>query len=139
MTRRSFVGAMAAAVAPAGDLKLGIASTCFMTASNPRDTIAFLERGRALGAAGIQMHLTSTEPAYVKRLRNAAERYGMYVETMAELPKGDVAAFERLRQARKAALLFLKKKKQKNFLTLLPGEAGEAHIGCRRFPLAKFS
>ncbi len=95
MTRRSFVGAMAAAVAPAGDLKLGIASTCFMTASNPKDTIAFLERGRALGAAGIQMHLTSTEPAYVKRLRDAAERYGMYVETMAELPKGDVAAFER--------------------------------------------
>jgi 3-oxoisoapionate decarboxylase len=91
---------MTAAVAPAGaalaaDLKLGIASTCFMTASYPKDTIAFLERGRALGAAGIQMQLTSTEPAYVKRLRDSAERYGMYVETMAALPKDDAGAFER--------------------------------------------
>ena len=36
----------------------------------------------------------------------------------------------------KEALLFLKKKKQKNFLTLLPREIGEAHIYCFALPLA---
>ena len=94
MTRRTFVGAMGVA-AFGGEIKLGIASTCFMTASNPKDTIAFLERAHALGAAGIQMQLTSTEPAYTKRLRDSAERYGMFVETMASLPKDETGAFER--------------------------------------------
>jgi sugar phosphate isomerase/epimerase len=96
MTRRAFSGALAAAaVRGAAPAKLGIASTCFMSASYPKDTIAFLDRARALGAAGIQMQLTSLDPAYIKRLRDTAERNGLYVEAMAELPKQDASAFER--------------------------------------------
>jgi sugar phosphate isomerase/epimerase len=74
-----------------------------MSASYPKDTIAFLERGHTLGAAGIQMQLTSLDGGYLKRLRDSAERYGMYLETMAELPKQDAAAFERALQASREA------------------------------------
>jgi sugar phosphate isomerase/epimerase len=103
MTRRTFAGALAAVALPEPAPKLGIASTCFMTASYPKDTIAFLERARALGAGGIQMQLTSLDGGYLKRLRDSAERYGMYIETMAELPKQDPAAFERALQAAREA------------------------------------
>ena len=95
MTRRTFTSALAAAGLPGSNAKLGIASTCFMTASYPKDTIAFLDRAHALGAAGIQMQLTSLDAGYIKRLRDSAERYGMYLETMAELPKQDASSFER--------------------------------------------
>jgi sugar phosphate isomerase/epimerase len=103
MTRRAFAGALAAAAVPGSTPKLGIASTCFMSASYPKDTIAFLERAHTLGAAGIQMQLTSLDSGYLKRLRESAERYGMYLETMAELPKQDAAAFERALQAAREA------------------------------------
>jgi sugar phosphate isomerase/epimerase len=103
MTRRTFAGALAAAAVPGSTPKLGIASTCFMSASYPKDTLAFLERAHALGAAGIQMQLTSLDSGYLKRLRESAERYGMYLETMAELPKQDAAAFERALQTAREA------------------------------------
>jgi sugar phosphate isomerase/epimerase len=103
MTRRTFTGALAAAAVPGSSAKLGIASTCFMSASYPKDTMAFLERAHTLGAAGIQMQLTSLDAGYLKRLRDSAERYGMYLETMAELPKQDAAAFERALQAAREA------------------------------------
>ena len=66
-----------------------------MTARRPTDTLAFLEYAHSLGAAGIQMNLTSTDAAYIRKLRDTAERHSMYVETMAPLPSGDTATFER--------------------------------------------
>ncbi len=49
------------------------------------------------------MQLTSLEPEYLKRLRNSAERYGMYLETMAELPKQDASGFERALEGARTA------------------------------------
>jgi len=75
-----------------------------MSASYPKGTIAFLERARAMGAAGVQMQLTSLDAGYLKRLRDSAERYGMYLETMAELPKQeDSSRFELSLQAAREA------------------------------------
>ena len=75
---------------------MGLATTCFMTVRRPKDTLEFLEYCRSLGAGGIQAPLTSMEPAYLRRLRETAEKAGMYIETMAPLPKkGDASALDR--------------------------------------------
>jgi sugar phosphate isomerase/epimerase len=73
---------------------MGIATTSFMNSRRARDTIEFLEYCNSLGAGGIQASLTSTEPAYIKTLRGKAERYGMSVEVMAGLPRGNIGSFE---------------------------------------------
>ena len=83
---------------------MGIATTSFLTARRPRDTYEFLEYCHSLGAGGIQASLASLEPAYLKKLRDRAGEFGMYIEVMAELPKpDDTAAFERTAAAAKAA------------------------------------
>lgn len=73
---------------------MGIASTCYMTAWRPRDTYAFLEHCDALGAGGIQAFLSSTDPAYARKLRARAEKAGMYLEFMIGMPGEDTSAFE---------------------------------------------
>jgi len=90
MTRRQLLlGAAAAAVPALGVPRtgMGIATTSFMTARRPRDTFEFLEYCHSLGAGGIQASLASLEPAYLNKLRDRAEEFGMYIEVMAELPK----------------------------------------------------
>ena len=55
------------------------------------------------GAGGIQAFLSSTDPAYIKKLRARAERSGMYLEFIIGMPKEDTSAFEATVKAAKAA------------------------------------
>ena len=107
MTRRKLLlsaTAMAASLPAVPRSKMGIATTSYMTVGRPPDTYAFLEHVHALGGAGIQASLSSLEPAYLKKLRQQAESWDMYVEVMAPLPQpGDTAAFERTVAAAKEA------------------------------------
>lgn len=96
MTRRDFLlASAAAAVASAAPphSRMGIAETALHPA---RDTIAFLDWAHALGAGGIQAHLTSFDADFLKRLRGRAEELGMYIEVM-----GDLARMEQIAPAAK--------------------------------------
>ena len=98
MTRKQFLLAAAAVASPlraAPRTQMGVATTCYLTAWRPRDTFEFLEHCQGLGAGGIQANLSSTEPAYLARLRDRAGQAGMYLEVMIGLPREDAAAFER--------------------------------------------
>jgi 3-oxoisoapionate decarboxylase len=58
----------------------------------PANTMAFLEKCHALGAAGIQSALGGDLP----QLRAKAEEYGMWIQGMTQIPRnGDMAALER--------------------------------------------
>lgn len=77
--------------------KLGIATTSYMGAWRPKDTLEFLEHCHALGAAGIQAPINGD----ISKVRARAEEFGMYIEAMVSMPKGtDTEAFE---QALKSA------------------------------------
>jgi len=82
--------ALAAMAAPTG--KMAVASTCYLTVRKPRETMEFLEHCHSLGAAGMQMGLSSTDPAYVKSLRAKAEQYGMWLELMGGLKQVETLA-----------------------------------------------
>ncbi|MGI8988849.1 MAG: sugar phosphate isomerase/epimerase family protein [Bryobacteraceae bacterium] len=116
MTRRDFVSLTATAAAAAAPLtaatpdgtppktRMGIAATSYMTYRRFRDPSELLEHAHALGAAGIQAGLNTTDPATLKKLRARAEELGMYIEAMAALPKkDDSGAFEKSVQAAKTA------------------------------------
>lgn len=104
MTRRALLaGALAAPATAAPQTTMGIATTSYMTGLRPKDTLAFLEHCRRLGAGGIQAALSSLEPAYVRQVRDKAGQYGMYIEVMGGLPRGDSAAFEDTLKASKEA------------------------------------
>jgi sugar phosphate isomerase/epimerase len=102
MTRRTFLysAASAASLLPAAasaanekpsPLKMGIATTSYMTVWKPKDTYEFLERCHSLGASGIQSVINGDIP----KIRARAEEYGMYIEGMVPVPwKGDSSAFE---------------------------------------------
>src|SRR6266849_9090448 len=106
-TRRSVLLASAeAAASPVWAVprtRMGIATTCYLTAWRPKDTYEFLEHCQALGAGGIQASLASTDSAYVKKLRARAEQADMYLEFMVGLPKEDTSAFEATVRAAKEA------------------------------------
>ena len=71
--------------------KLGIATTSYMIAWRPKDTLEFLEHCHGLGAGGIQSAINGDIP----KIRERAEKYGMYVEAMVPMPKGsDTTEFE---------------------------------------------
>jgi sugar phosphate isomerase/epimerase len=95
MTRRELLLAAAAApVLAAPRTGVGIATTSFMSARD-HDTYEFLEYCRALGAGGIQASLSSLDSSYLKKVRDRAESYGMYIEVMVELPKpNEIPKFE---------------------------------------------
>lgn len=107
MTRRQLLLGAAAVATPAFGVprtEMGIATTSFMTARRPPDAYEFLEYCHALGAGGIQASLTSFESEYLKKLRERAVSYGMYLEVMAELPKeNDTNRFARTVAAAKTA------------------------------------
>ncbi len=102
MTRRTFfrnTAALSAAAAINQSLmaeslpryKMGIATTSYMGVWRPKDTYEFLERCHSLGAAGIQSAINGDIP----KIRTQAERWGMYVEAMVPMPRGeDTARFE---------------------------------------------
>jgi sugar phosphate isomerase/epimerase len=69
------------------------------------DPLSFLATCRSLGAGGIQMPLGVREAAYTSSLRQAAEKYEMFVEGIARLPStpADVERFDaEMRTAKKA-------------------------------------
>lgn len=105
MNRRKFLftAAAASALAALARSKMGIASTCYMSFAHPKDTYAFLEHANELGAGGIQMHLTSLDAGYLRKLRARAAELGMYFEAIGGLPSKDIAAFERSVAAAKEA------------------------------------
>ena len=71
--------------------KLGIASTSYLSAWRPNDTLEFLEHCHTLGAAGIQAPINGD----LKQIRNRADQTGMYIEAMVSLPRdSDASAFE---------------------------------------------
>ncbi|MGA2620361.1 MAG: sugar phosphate isomerase/epimerase [Thermoguttaceae bacterium] len=85
------------------------------------DPLEFLEFCHALGAGGVQLPLGDRDEAFARRLRAKAERYGMYVEGMADLPADDSQRerFEaRLRLARSAGITTAR-------IVLLPGRRYE--------------
>jgi sugar phosphate isomerase/epimerase len=85
-------GIIRAAPADRKSSGLGVAWTSYMTAAKPRDPLEFLQHCHALGAAGIQIPLTGD----LRQLRERAERLGMYIEGVAQLPqKGGTAALEK--------------------------------------------
>ena len=93
MTRRSaafltLAAPLATQAAPPRS-QMGIATTCYMTVRRFRDTFEFLEHCHGLGAAGIQSAITNLDPAYVRKVRAQAEKYGMWIEVMAGLPRSD--------------------------------------------------
>jgi sugar phosphate isomerase/epimerase len=62
-----------------------------MIAWRPKDTMEFLEHCHRIGAGGIQSPINGDIPA----LRKRADEYGMYIEAMVPMPKGDdTEAFE---------------------------------------------
>jgi sugar phosphate isomerase/epimerase len=69
------------------------------------DPLNFLEECHRLGAGGMQVPLGVRDETYLKNLRQQAERYGMHVETMLELPRddADVERFEKQLIAAKMA------------------------------------
>lgn len=106
MERRTFLALSAAAAsaqsAPVRS-QLGVAYTSYLSYRRPRDTYEFLEHCHGLGAAGIQIILSSTDPAYVKKFRARAEELGMYFEafvTMLDKDSADITA--QVRAAREA-------------------------------------
>lgn len=102
MTRRDFFARTAAPLAAAAfasgmhaegtRLKMGIATTSYMTVRRFRDTYEFLEHCNTLGAAGIQSAINGD----LAKIRARAEQLGMYIEAIVRIPRpGDTAAFEK--------------------------------------------
>jgi 3-oxoisoapionate decarboxylase len=97
-------------------LNLGVASTSFMGVWRPKDTLEFLERCHALGAAGIQAGIhgdiagEAETRADIRKIRTRAVQLDMYIEAMVPLPNGDdTGAFEQsLKDAKEAGAVALR-------------------------------
>ena len=82
----------------------GICIYSYMASRKFQDTLDFLDHCHDLGAAGIQIELTSLDAAFAEQVRAKAGEYGMYYEGIVSLPKdGDAAEFELQLIAAKAA------------------------------------
>ena len=98
MNRRDFLAIsslafplMAQRSSAASTKQLGIATTSYMIAWRPKDTLEFLEHCHSLGAQGVQCAINGDLP----KIRQRAESYGMYIEAMIAMPKGeDASSFE---------------------------------------------
>ena len=112
MTRRSFLASAAAtaslqAAAPGSGLGIVIHS---FGAYSPKSALEFLELCHSIGAGGIQTSIRPNEPADLKRLRDQAGEYGMYIEASVRLPRTeDTSAFERsVRDAKQVGALAIR-------------------------------
>jgi sugar phosphate isomerase/epimerase len=106
MTRRELLLAAAPLAGAPPRSPLGVASTCWMSYRRFRDTLELIGHAAAVGGAGVQAALSSLEPDYLRRVREACERHNLYFEAMVALPKTDTAQFERsLRAAKECGAL----------------------------------
>ncbi len=116
LTRRHFLaGSAAGALLAAAPLVSAEARSpfgiCIYSYGGTRrfaTTLDFLDHCHELGAAGIQMPLTSLDSAFAAQVRAKTAQYGMYYEGIVSLPgawngKTDAAAFEQQIVAAKAA------------------------------------
>jgi 3-oxoisoapionate decarboxylase len=108
MTRRGFLAATAAvsrmpAAAPARSA-MGFSPDCFGISRAPRTPLEYLQYAYERGAGGAQLLLPpSPEPDLLKKIRERAEQFGMYLEVSLPLPKDDVSAFEQIAKAAQEA------------------------------------
>ncbi len=126
--------------------KMGIATTCYMTAWRPRDTLEFIEHAQSLGGGGVQASLSSLDKAYVSKVRAKIEEYGMFLEVMGPLPRQDAAQFEAvLRAAKEAGAVCVRSaclsgRRYETFATLAAWKSfvDESHTAIKRgIPLAE--
>ena len=104
MTRRTFLGtAAAAAAAPPARSAMGLSPDCFGISRAPREAYEYLQYGWERGAGGVQAVLASTAPDYLKKVRDRAAQFGMYLEITTSLPNQDDAAFDATVRAAKEA------------------------------------
>lgn len=108
MTRRTFLAsaaatAAAAQTAPPVRSAMGFSPDCFVIARPSRNVLDYIQYAYEHGAGGVQGMLASTEPGYLRALRERAERLGMYLEITILLPKDDTTEFERLVKGAKEA------------------------------------
>jgi sugar phosphate isomerase/epimerase len=105
VTRRTFLGTVAASAAAAGERPapgaMGLSPDCFR--NRPKAALDYVEFAHSMGAGGVQTMLDSFEPEYLKKLRGRVEEYGMYLEISTMLPKQDAAEFERVVKGAKQA------------------------------------
>ena len=88
---------------------MGLGPYSFPQSRRSSEALEFLEYARSLGAGGAQVTLKSFDSDYLKQVREYAERWGMYVEVDAPLPKDDSTRFEALaRAAREIGALCLR-------------------------------
>jgi sugar phosphate isomerase/epimerase len=95
MDRRAFLLASSAVVAgrafsaspsPAKST-FGICIYSYGATRKFSDTLAFLDHCNSLGAAGIQMQLTSLDLPFAEKVKTKAAEYGMYYEGIVTMPK----------------------------------------------------
>src|SRR5439155_14361601 len=92
LDRRAFLGPALTAAAPPrrGAGRLGIVIHSYGIRSRQRgfaDPIGFVEFCRERGAGGVQLPLGDRDAAYIKRLRAAVEKAGMYLEGSLRTPR----------------------------------------------------
>ena len=112
MNRRDFLLASSAAVAsralaaspPVQKSNFGVCIYSYGGTRKFADTLAFLDHCNSMGAAGIQMQLTSLDLPFADKVKAKAAEYGMYYEGIVTLPKpGGEDDFEKQLESAKAA------------------------------------
>lgn len=112
MNRRLFLAGSASAILATGEgalgappqSPLGICIYSYGGKIAPKDTLEFLDHCHSLGAAGIQMQLSSGDREYADKVKARAAEYGMYYEGIVSLPKaGGGDAFGEHLEAAKTA------------------------------------
>ncbi|MBN1973836.1 MAG: sugar phosphate isomerase/epimerase [Sedimentisphaerales bacterium] len=69
--------------------KLGIASFSCTLGGQAMDAMRFLEYCHGIGAGGIQCGIRSNDPEYLRKLRETAEKYEMYIGAESSLPRNE--------------------------------------------------
>ncbi len=107
MTRRTFLAASAGAAvvtaAPVPRSSMGFSPDSFVLARPARSILDYMQYAYEHGAGGAQGYLTSMDPAYLRQVRDRAEKLGMYIEITMTLPKEDTTEFEQTVRAAKEA------------------------------------
>ena len=82
---------------------MGLTADCFPFGRKGATALDLLDYCHALGAGGVEAPLGSLEIEHTQKVRQRAEKLGMYLEVWATLPKEDSSAFQRTVAAAKEA------------------------------------